>query len=348
MKRVAFVIGSMGRGGAERVISILSNSYIKKGWQVDIIMLLENRVEYELSDQINVINFSTDESKIKSSRSWYVNLRKYAKDYEPDVMIAFSAMMYFTTLFSTFGLDTPLIVSERSDPYSDGRSRFINILANWLYPKARVVVLQTERAKSYFSDKVKANSVIIPNPIEVKVQASKKPKKKIVNVGRLVEAKNQELLINSFYRVNREFPEYTLHIYGDGVLFDDLKKQIKKLGINDFVFLEGNVAKIHEAISDAEFFVLSSNYEGLSNALLEAMMMGIPCISTNCAGSDEYIIDGISGYLVPVDDEDLLYNAMKNMINNEALRREISLNAQEEVQKCNVNNIIQMWEKYLY
>lgn len=348
MKRVAFIIGSMGRGGAERVISILANSYIKKGWKVDIIMLLENRVEYGLSDKINVIDFSTGKSKVKSIASWYRNLRKYAKDYEPNVMVAFSAMMYFTTIFSTFGLDTPLIVSERSDPYSDGRSGFINILANWLYPKARVVVLQTERAKSYFRDKVKANSVIIPNPIEVKVQASKKPKKKIVNVGRLVEAKNQELLINSFYRVNREFPEYTLHIYGDGVLFDDLKKQIKKLGINDFVLLEGNVSKIHEAIYDAEFFVLSSNYEGLSNALLEAMAMGLPCISTDVAGSDEYINDGVSGYLVPVGNEDLLYNAMKNMINNESLRKEMSLNARKILNKCSIKNVIQYWDEFIY
>lgn len=348
MKRVAFIIGSMGKGGAERVISILSNAYIKKGWQVDIIMLLGNSIEYQLSDSINVIDLSTGKSKLKSIPSWYRKLRKYAKYNNPNVMIAFSAMMYFTTLFSTLGLDTPLIVTERSDPYSDGRSILIDMLVNWLYPKARVVVLQTERAKSYFSDKVKANSVIIPNPIEVKSYASSKPAKKIVNVGRLIEAKNQKLLINAFYRINKEYPEYILYIYGDGVLYDDLKNQINKLGINNRVFLEGNVANIHDAISDAEFFVLSSNYEGLSNALLESMMMGIPCISTNCAGSDEYIIDGISGYLVPVGDEDLLYDSMKKMIINNNLRKKLANNGKMEVEKCKVENIIVMWEKYLY
>lgn len=348
MKRVAFIIGSMGKGGAERVISILSNAYIKKGWQVDIIMLLGNSVEYQLSDSINVVDLSTGKNKIKSIPSWYRNLRKYAKYNNPNVMIAFSAMMYFTTLFSTIGLDTPLIVTERSDPYSDGRSKLIDILTNWLYPKARIVVLQTKRAKSYFSDKVKANSVIIPNPIEVKTYASSKPAKKIVNVGRLIEAKNQKLLINSFYRISKEFPEYNLHIYGDGVLYDDLKKQINRLGIHNRVFLEGNVANIHDVISDAEFFVLSSNYEGLSNALLEAMMMGIPCISTNCAGSDEYIIDGTSGYLFPVGDEGLLYDAMKKMIINDSIRKEFSMKAQEVVSKCNIENILQMWDRFIY
>lgn len=348
MKRVAFIIGSMGKGGAERVISILSNAYIKKGWQVDIIMMLGNSIEYQLSDSINVIDLSTGKSKLKSIPSWYRNLRKYAKYNHPNVMIAFSAMMYFTTLFSTVGLDASLIVTERSDPYSDGRSKFIDILANWLYPKARIVVLQTERAKSYFSDKIKKNSVIIPNPIEVKTYASSKPAKTIVNVGRLIEAKNQKLLINSFYRIAKEYPEYNLHIYGDGILYNDLKKQINKLSINNRVFLEGNVENIHDAISDAEFFVLSSNYEGLSNALLEAMMMGIPCISTNCAGSDEYIIDGVSGFLVPVGDEDLLYNSMKKMIINDSLRKKIANNGKTEVEKCKVENIIEMWERYLY
>lgn len=347
MKRIAFIIGSMGKGGAERVISILSNSYIEKGWNVDIIMLLGSNIDYNISEKINLIDLSTGKSRVKSSISWIKSLRQYAKNNRPNVIVAFSAMMYFTTYFSMLGLDIPLIVTERSDPYNDGRNKFIDIFANLLYPKARAVVLQTERAKSYFSEKIKNNSVIIPNPIEVRAHASDNPKKKIVNVGRLVEVKNQKLLINSFYRINKEFPEYSLHIYGDGVLFDDLKCLIDQLGMNNSVFLEGNVSNIHEAISDADFFVLSSNYEGLSNALLEAMMMGLPCISTDCAGSNEYITNGKSGYIVPIGDEDELYKAMKNMISNEKLREEMGVKGRSEVQKCNVDNVISLWEHYL-
>lgn len=347
MKRIAFIIGSMGKGGAERVISILANEYVKKGFLVDIIMLLDSEISYDLKDVVNVIDYSTGKKKINSIFYWFRNLRGYSIDNSPDIMIAFSANMYFTTFFSTIGLNIPLIVSERSDPYNDGRNKLIDVLANFLYPKAKVVVLQSKRAKSYFSDKIKKNSVIIPNPIEVKTYASNNPSKKIVNVGRLIEAKNQKLLINSFGRIQKEYPEYELHLYGEGHLRKDLEKQITTLNLNDKVFIHGNVSNVHELISDSEIFVLSSNYEGLSNALLEAMMMGLPCISTDCGGSKEYIENGFSGFLIPINSEKSLYEAIKKMIDNRYLRFYISTNAKKSVEVCNVENVVQMWMKYL-
>lgn len=348
MKKIAFIIGSMNRGGAERVISILANQFISVGYKVDIIMLLDNGVGYELSEKINLIDFTTKRSRLNSLPYWLKEIRKYTKNNIPDTIVSFAARINIITLIATKGIKVPVIVSERNDPYSDGRSKLIDILTNYLYPKSKAVVFQTKRAKEYFNKKIQNKGLIITNPISVHTKVKNISKKKIVNVGRYTEQKNQKLLINAFSKISSEYPEYKLHLYGEGELRDELTKQIKKLKLEDKVILEGNVTYIHEEISDAQFFVLSSNYEGLSNALLEAMMMGIPCISTDCAGSDEYIVNGKTGILVPTNDEDRLYIAMKDMIENPALRKQISFEAKKYVEKCKVDNVIGQWNKILF
>lgn len=152
------------------------------------------------------------------------------------------------------------------------------------------VVFQTKRVSSYFP--YLSNATIIFNPISVSSVSKNTNLKKIVTVGRLTVQKNQKLLIESFSEVLKKYPNIILEIYGDGEKREELKYIIKTLGVSNNVIFKGNILNVHEAIADAGLFVLSSDYEGLSNALMEAMMMGLPCISTTCAGSDELISDG--------------------------------------------------------
>ena len=112
------------------------------------------------------------------------------------------------------------------------------------------------------------------------------------------------MLIRAFAKIASKYPDYTLFIYGEGPLRRDLEILIKTLHLGNQVFLQGFKKNIHEFISDAEFFILSSDFEGLSNALLEAMCMGIPCITTNVSGIDEVIHDKINGVLVSPGDEE--------------------------------------------
>ena len=109
------------------------------------------------------------------------------------------------------------------------------------------------------------------------------------------------------------------------------------------MLLEGNRPDVQEQIQDAEMFVLSSDYEGLSNALLEALAIGIPSISTNCAGSDEIIIDGENGLLIPVGDEKALYKAMGKLADDIELRKHINANAKKIRDKVEKKNVIQTW-----
>ena len=122
--RIAFFIGHMGAGGAERVISILANDYADKGWDVDIIMLLANRVEHKLRPQIRTISLvGTSERYTKNAMSWLVRIRSYVKNEKPDRVVSFIGRINALVLTATIGMKVPVIVSERNDPKHDGRGK---------------------------------------------------------------------------------------------------------------------------------------------------------------------------------------------------------------------------------
>lgn len=345
-KRVMFFLGSMGRGGAERVVSHISDFFSNKGWKVYIVLLLFNKVEYELNEHIEVINLTGGGgSRIKRIPYWITGIRRLVKVYRPDEIISFAARINIIVQLACVGLKKRIIVSERNDPYMDGRTKIVDILTSILYPKAKKIVFQTKRAESYFGKLSLKNSIIIPNPIYVDSRRCEVTENKIVTVGRLTKQKNQELLINAFSEIHSKYPQYKLYIYGDGELYSELNNLVKQLSIDDSVVFAGNVPNVHEMISTAEMFVLPSNYEGLSNALLEAMIMGIPCISTRCAGSDEYIVNGENGLLVDVGDEDGLKNAMLKFIENSSLRDSCGNNAKNIIERVSKEVVLEKWYK---
>lgn len=345
MKRITFVIGGMTRGGAERVISILANQYVSLGWKVDIVMLLLDKVEYKLDKNIRLINMTCKKNKrFFQILRWLDSFRKYVVKSEPDIIVSFVARINLIVLFSTIGINRKIVISERNDPAMDGRSVIVDFATKVLYKRATRIIFQTERALNYFPKELQKNGVIIPNPISVQAEALLQCNHKIVSVGRLAPQKNQKMLIDAFSEVSRKYPEYTLWIYGEGELREELEQEIQNKNLQSRVFLPGNTPNIHESIADAEIFVLSSDYEGLSNALLEAMMMGLPCISTDCAGSDEYIRNGDNGILVPVGDTVKIAEAMIMFIEDKELREKIGKRGKETVKKCERDFVMEQWK----
>ncbi|MTK62903.1 glycosyltransferase, partial [Turicibacter sanguinis] len=265
----------------------------------------------------------------------------------PDKIVSFVAIINIITIIACLGLNKEIIISERNDPYSDGRSRFIDILTSVFYPLADKKVFQTKWAQSYFPNYVTKNSFIIPNPIQIEIEAIEESKSKIVSVGRLTPQKNHKLLIDAFSRLIKKYPHYELYIYGEGELRQEYTQIIKSLSLESNIFLPGVVDNIHEEIKDAKMFVLSSNYEGLSNALLEAMMMALPCISTNCSGINEYITHEHNGLLVPVNNLERLYEQMKNLIENDKLEKKIRSNCKSFSNDFSKSKVISMWESVI-
>lgn len=348
MKQIVFVTGSMGRGGAERVISILCQRFVQCGWHVTIVQLLKHQVDYEIDPSVEVLDFSNNlVSPSKDAPRLIVKLRRFLKKKRPDVVVAFMASICMVAGLACIGLRTRLVVSERNDPTveAEAHSAAYRAILNWVYTNSDCTVVQTKRAQNYFPEKVRKNSVIIPNPIQVEHFADEHRTHRIVTAGRLAPQKNQKMLINAFSAFHKDHPEYTLDIYGDGALREELQKLIYDLDLENAVTLHGSISDVHAQIKNAEMFALSSDYEGLSNALLEAMMMGLPCISTDCAGSDEMIRDGENGLLVPVGDAEQMAMAMKRFAEQPGFARSLGDAARKSSEQFAVETVMAKWQK---
>ncbi len=345
-KRIAFIIGSMKRGGAERVISILANDYANKGWKTDIIMLLFGDVDYDLSPKIRLLDFSNKgTSRIKRLPYWFFSLRNYIKEYRPDVVLSFAARINIITMTSAFALGSNVIISERCDPRYDTRGNLARILSKLFYPKANKVIFQTEVEKEYY--KGIKNGIIIPNPINVSVYSSNNKEKKIVTAGRLDKQKNHRMLIQAFSYIAKDFPDYSLVIYGDGPLKDELLAQIRNVGLDNRVVIYDNIPDIHKKMSTSELFVMSSDFEGLSNSMLEAMMMGLPVISTDVSGAADYITNEENGLIVPTGDAGAMATAIRRMLSDDSFREKCGQNAKEVSRLVSKEVVLRKWHEAL-
>ena len=171
MKKIMFFIGSMSWGGAEKVISILANFYAKKGWSVTIVMVLSNKVVYELDDRIKIVSIAREQkSRIKNLLYWIREIKNLLKSLRPDYVVSFVCRINILVLIAKAlsGHKCRTIVSERNDPRFDGRGKFACFLANRLYPKADSIICQSSQEKNFFSKKVQEKAIIIFNPVELK------------------------------------------------------------------------------------------------------------------------------------------------------------------------------------
>jgi GalNAc-alpha-(1->4)-GalNAc-alpha-(1->3)-diNAcBac-PP-undecaprenol alpha-1,4-N-acetyl-D-galactosaminyltransferase len=344
-RRIVFVIGSLRRGGAERVISILANRYASAGWSVDVLLLLDQQCSYVLNPKISVIPICNGRvSRLGHVPFWLRAMRKHFRDRKPRAVVSFIARINVLTLLACMGLGLNVVVSERTDPKHDGRSWLVRMATSLLYRTAKTVVFQTKSAQSCFPRSVQRKSVIIWNPISVDTVAQRDRRKKIVTAGRLQPEKNHEMLINAFCIVRNRYPDYELVIYGEGRLRRDLLTQIARMNLTDSVFLPGSVADVHEQMADAEMFVLSSNHEGLSNALCEAMLMGLPCISTKCGGSNEVLIHDQNGLLVDIGNEQQLAEAMLSLIEDKEKAIRLSFAGNQTAEQMRKDIVASHWE----
>lgn len=346
--KVIFVIVSMGGGGAERVISILANQFVKKGIDVTIMMTAGDEVAYDLDERIHLFCAGeTSGGSMKKRMERIRNMRKYFKENRDSIIISFGPGTSFFAVAADLFLGHTFIISERNDPAICLYPKLRNIV----YNRAKELVFQTEDALKCFPMGIQKKGCVIPNPISAKLPApyEGERQKTIVAVGRLEEQKNYPLLIRAFQKFYELHEDYELHIYGQGSLKEGLEAQIEGLGLTDSVLLKGFQKNVPEQIKTAGIYVLSSDYEGVSNALLEAMAVGLPVVATDCpiGGCSLCIEDGRNGLLIPVGNEEELVKALRRIAEEPTLAADMGRRAASVRQRFSEENIAAQWEAIL-
>lgn len=339
-EKIVFIIPNMTGGGTERVISLLSREYRRRGYPVAIMQFAGYEHAYELDEQVE--DFSVGEQSGGNPLIWgrrVRNMRRYFKENPDCHIFAFAVMGAVFSAISMIGMKRPFLVAERNSPESCNTKR----LRNWAYRRADVITFQTADGIGYFPKDIAKKAVIIPNPVDagLPVRYEGERTKKIVTVGRLHSQKNQALLLEAFADFRKQRQDYELHIYGQGELEEKLKAYAVELGIAGSVVWHGFSKRVKEEIADSRMFVLSSDFEGISNSMLEALAMGIPTISTDCpiGGARVYMEDGESGLLVPVGDRRALAEAMLRVAQDDELAEKLSVNGAKVREKYSLDRI---------
>ncbi|RAV13808.1 glycosyltransferase [Paenibacillus contaminans] len=348
-KKVTFIITDMSSGGAERVLSIIAN-YLAQRTNIDvkIVAIQDDLVDYPLDERINHFYL---ECKMKSKPlriiERVIKLRRIIKD--SDVVISFLWFLNIYTVIASLFLNKKIIISDRSDPANEVKGMFSigRILRNLFYRLPDKIVFQTLDASNYYPNAIRKSSTIIPNPISpyLPPRYSGERKKEIVAMCRLAPQKNLTMMIDSFEMLVKDHPEYRLIIYGEGEQRQELEKYIDQLRLNEKIELPGFKNNIHEKIIDSAIFVSSSNYEGISNSMLEALGMGIPSVVTDCpvGGARMYITTNENGILVPVGDAKAMYRGMKKIVEDKDFSEKMSKKATLIRNDLSVDVICKKW-----
>lgn len=352
---ILFFTMSMGRGGAERVIANLANNYAASSNRVTIATCQNQRCQYALAESITLLSLDRNEgrqNKITRFIRRRNKFKKILKEKSFDIIICFLPEPSFIMLSLKKQFRLKVIVSERWDPAQEYSKLTNKLMMNMLYPLADGFVFQTAGAQGYFKSRIRKNSIIIPNPIhESFLNESYEPnrKKEIVSVGRLYPQKNHLMLIEAFAQVHAKLPDYVLKIYGEGSLRQTLQMKIDKLGLEQSVFLMGEEKNIKEAIKRASVFVLSSDSEGLPNALMEAMCLGIPVISTDCpCGGPRFLIqNGVNGLLTETGNAEKLAEKILLLLENPLIAKKIAIKAMDIVEIINPEQVYSLWNDYI-
>ena len=305
MGKILFYINAINGGGAERVMVNLAKYFSENEYETVLVTSFQDTWEYPLGAKVRRLTLENEElkqSRIKRNLSRIKKIRSICKQEKPDVLVSFMAEPNFRAVAATRGLPVKLLVSVRNDPDREYSGKLGHFVGKYLLPMADGCVFQTGDAQKWFPKRLQKKSEIIYNAVKEEFYSvERKPiRGEIVTCGRLTEQKNHKLLINAFAKVQKAYPFAVLKIYGEGALREELQDQINALNLNEKVFLMGDTNNVAKALETADLFVLSSDYEGMPNALMEAMAAGVPCISTDCpcGGPRELFAEELSDKLV--------------------------------------------------
>lgn len=360
MRKIAFHLNCLEQGGAERVVTNLANQFAKNGYQVVIATEWYGENEFQPDEKVRRVHVGLKEEDQKKHRIIQFFLRvKYLKEFlkkeKPDILIPFARKAIYRGLMAAYFMKIPVLISIRTDPAGHYEEISDKIQIPLLFPRADGCVFQTEGARDFFAPRLQKNSRIILNPIHPKyigVPMPEKRNKTVVQSGRLVDFKNQPMLIQAFVNVHRKHPEYDLKIYG-GDSFDGTKEILEALitenHAEDYIHLMGASDALEKELRDAALFAFTSDWEGLPNALMEAMALGLPIVATDCpcGGPRTIMTNEVDGLLIPIKDQQALEDGINRLIEDTDLAERLGRQARKIADKANGEAVFEQWKEYI-
>ncbi|WP_035786059.1 glycosyltransferase [Butyrivibrio sp. XPD2002] len=403
-KHIVMYIGSLNKGGAERVMCNLAEYFYGIGYKVTLATTYLSDDEYELPHAAwKVLKSEDDENAVKvlnpdeelryvdlkggepmgigriftalmpyekgnRAQNFHRRIEKLTNAWErlkPDIILSFLGKNNVMALQSALSLDIPVVVSVRATPSEEYATLGLKAAVKVLFPAAAGVVVQTTGAMDFFGPLIRNKCRVLPNAINEEFMAHnvvpfEDRKKVIVSVGRLDDNKNQKVIINAFSYFVKKHADYRLMIYGDGPTRDLLERLCGKLEILDEtgkgadgkVTFMGSVDRIADRICESEIFVLTSKTEGMPNALIEAMSLGLCCISTDCpcGGPADLIKNGRNGILIPMDSDvkmaTNIFHALERLADDPAIARKMGGAALSVREEYNPDSVNAKWKEY--
>lgn len=353
MKKIMFYINAIHDGGAERVMVNLAKYFSENGYDTTLVTSFRDTWEYPLAPTVRRLTLEETEikqSRIKRNISRIKKLRNLCKSEKPDILVSFMEEPNFRAILATRGLPVKTLVSVRNDPIKEYAGKLGWFVGKVLLPMADGCVFQTGDAQKWFPKRLQKKSKIIYNAVkEDFYNVNRTPVRgEIVTCGRLTEQKNHAMLINAFAEVVKQYPYATLKIYGEGSLRETLQEQINANGLQNKVLLMGATNDVEKALETADLFVLSSDYEGMPNALMEAMAGGLPCISTDCpCGGPRELLGTDSLQLVEIGNEKSMVEKILAAFSNEKIKERMHINSKIKAARFTPKAIYNQWMDYV-
>ena len=278
-------------------------------------------------------------------------IRKEIKTSEADVCISFLLDANIFNILACLGLRTKSVVCERNDPFKPGYWKLR--ICKPLFRLANGAVFQLSKVAEYY-DNIKGPTAVIPNPVlfppTIQIKPSSGRENKICVIGRFdIFQKRNDVMVDAFKIFVDSFPNYKLYFFGRGGNEEKVKQQVKMYRLEDKILFPGFTFHPQEEMASAKMFVLTSDFEGIPNTLMDAMALGLPCVSTNCrpGGAALLIEDGVNGFLVEKGNAKAIAEKMIMIASNPILADKIGLEAKKITSQFSTSIIGGKWNAYI-
>ncbi|MCC4114263.1 glycosyltransferase family 4 protein [Aromatoleum toluclasticum] len=366
---LVLVVSSLGCGGAERVVQLLSGGFVKRGHRVTVITTTERDDFFPLADKVERVRLNVfgrerqgpERRPAAISALWHAAkglpaLREIIRHASPDFIITFGDEINVLVLAVLFSMRRKVVATEHVDPRWHRQGPVLQFLRRRLYPSAHCLVSVSHGVDAGFHWLPRSRRTVIHNPVVLQRESESQGggsrsfgRQYIVAMGRFVRQKGFDLLLDAFSNVSRAYPQWALVLLGDGPEREELVRKAQSLEIGDSVHFAGAVSDPATYLSHAAFFVMSSRFEGFGNVLVEAMACGLPVVSFDCpSGPADIIDDGRNGLLVAPEDTAALAQAMVRMIADETMRGNMARQAQHDALRFDLDSTLDAWQKQVF